>query len=371
MKRRIPLLFLLSDILGNRTISFRLLDAAGPAYTRNASLVWLTAEDYRRFRAPPLVRRVSTLETAHVVSALVNSLREIPDIAVINGTELGMAASSRFPMAKLIVALDTTPAAASRLHAMTGERPHRWALKKPLAMLREAQFMKFSRRVLHWLPISKTCLQSLTLDYNIRESKCTVTRAPQLDVAPSESLRTCASDRPRLLFVGNDWVRKGADILLEAFSQSLQSYFELTMISNVPPSAKLVSSQRARHIRGLNDPTQLRELYRSHDLLVLPTRYDMYPNVISEGLSQGLPFLATALPGIAEIISESKAGSSLPIGASAADIATAVRELFSNADQYAQFRVNALDYANRFLRLELLSAALQGVLSGAHLAHPL
>jgi glycosyltransferase involved in cell wall biosynthesis len=364
MTYRDTVMFLLSGVLGNRSMSLRLLEAAAERDGKSDSVMWFTPDDYRRFRAPALLRRASTLETAYVARRKLAAYGAAePSVIFVNGYELAVAARSRFRAARLVAALDGTPALVARLQALVGgPRYRKWA-KLPLTMLQHAQFARLARRVSHWFPISNWCRDSLVVDYGVAQSLCTVTRAPQPRVATMESLRVQPNERPRLLFVGNDAERKGAKVLLQAFADRLRTQFELTIVSNDPQVATWTMPQGAVHLSGLTDPSDIRQVYHSHDLLVLPTRYDLYPNVICEGLSQGIPFLATALPGISEIAAESGAGWTCGSGAGLVEIETAIREIFLKPDQYARARRNALDYANRLLRLELLSTALRKVLA--------
>jgi glycosyltransferase involved in cell wall biosynthesis len=169
-------------------------------------------------------------------------------------------------------------------------------------------------------------------------------------------------DRFRLLFVGNDFHRKGGPALLQAVSNEFAERCDLTIVSNDPVVEASALPANVKLLRGIVDPKELSAVYNEHDLLVLPTRYDIYPNVLCEALAQATPFLATRLPGIEELAVESGAGWMLPVGATAAQISDAIRALIDDPQKLARARERALSYAQLYLATELLDRKLQEIL---------
>ena len=148
--------------------------------------------------------------------------------------------------------------------------------------------------------------QSLIADYGVEPARCFVTRAPQPLIDPQS--HTPTGD---ILFVGNDFERKGGFDLLTVFERKLLPEFRLAIASNDPVVRGLALPGGVRLISGVTDPTQLAQLYRQSDLLVLPTHSDCYSLVVCEAAAQGVPALATRVGGIGELFDES-GGLSLP-----------------------------------------------------------
>ncbi|HEY0941139.1 MAG TPA: glycosyltransferase family 4 protein [Steroidobacter sp.] len=363
----IKIAVVLSAVLGNRTISTRLLESLQRLGRTLENEIWLMNEDYRTYRAPGLIRRFSTLETAHVTSRkLADIAGPSPDVVIVNGYELALAAQRRFRDSRLVVALDATPGLVWRLHGQTGEPLLRRTLKYPLAQLQHAQFARFAAKVWHWLPISNFCRDSLTDTYRVQPKACHVMRAPQVAIADMSATVVPARQRRRLLFVGNDFLRKGGDRLLQAMGNQLAATCELTIVSNDATIGSLALPSNARWLRGIQGPEQMGSVYREHDLLVLPTSYDIYPNVLCEALAQATPFLATGLPGIQELIGESNAGWTLPLHASPEQIAAAVMGI----DDLAAARPRALAYARENLTTAALDRSLSEILAAASVSSP-
>lgn len=91
----------------------------------------------------------------------------------------------------------------------------------------------------------------------------------------------------RIGFLGGDDPRKGSDLLLDAFSKAKEAGLEATLILggkyHDPPSLKDVE------FIGYQD--DLNQFYSSIDFLVVPSKYDSFPNTLMESLASKKPFL--------------------------------------------------------------------------------
>jgi glycosyltransferase involved in cell wall biosynthesis len=110
----------------------------------------------------------------------------------------------------------------------------------------------------------------------------------------------------QLLFSGQLIPMKRCDVLLRAVAR-LKYNFHLTMVYQNPSleqelkslAESLGMADRVR-FAGKVDPRELASLYRSSDLLVLPSRTEALPSVITEAMLCGLPFVASPVGGIPE-----------------------------------------------------------------------
>jgi len=108
------------------------------------------------------------------------------------------------------------------------------------------------------------------------------------------------SGKKVLLFVGHDWRRKGLDLVQKILPRL--PYETLLLVAGGP-------ALRARQgIRFLGRVRQVEKLYAASDLLVLPTRYDPFSNVVLEALACGLPVVTSPLNGASEIIRPGETG---------------------------------------------------------------
>jgi glycosyltransferase involved in cell wall biosynthesis len=101
----------------------------------------------------------------------------------------------------------------------------------------------------------------------------------------------------RFLFVGQLIPRKGLAELLDAFSQLPEGELYVAGDGELRPLAdRAVESGRVTYV-GQVDRTALQRLYADSDVLVLPSRYEVWGLVINEALEHGLPVIATEAVG--------------------------------------------------------------------------
>lgn len=138
--------------------------------------------------------------------------------------------------------------------------------------------------------------------------------------------------RPQLLFVGNDWARKGGDIAVTAL-QTLRARgidAHLTIVGRMPHALT-----GTPHITGMGyldknrreDAAVLARLYTRSHLLLLPSRADCTPMVAAEAMAHGTPVLASDTGGVSTLIGGPACGCILPLAATGTDWARAVEDL--------------------------------------------
>jgi glycosyltransferase involved in cell wall biosynthesis len=127
-----------------------------------------------------------------------------------------------------------------------------------------------------------------------------VARPAPLEVRAQSGART-SSRELRYLFVGRLIEAKGIDILLEAF-RSVEGG-ELWIAGSGPLSGLVERAAQADarvRVFGHLGASELHDLYRQVDVLVLPSRHDVWGLVVNEAQEYGLPVIATDWVGAAE-----------------------------------------------------------------------
>lgn len=125
--------------------------------------------------------------------------------------------------------------------------------------------------------------------------------------------RAREAGRLRLVFVGNLIPRKGLHIFLDALARLPGDAWQLTVVGNPNIDAKYTAHVRARigavrlkNVRlvgALQDDALANVLAQSH-VLVVPSEYEGYGIVYLEGMSFGLPAIATTSGAAGEIIDD-------------------------------------------------------------------
>ncbi len=133
----------------------------------------------------------------------------------------------------------------------------------------------------------------------------------------------------RLLFVGNDFMRKGLPVLTRAHAVLLRRGIplETTVVSSLrwasddyigPPSQSFVEAelrgfkqQRLEHVPHLPN-AQVLALMKDATFVVLPTFHDTFGYAALEAMAAGTPVVATSTCAMPEIISDGVSGYLLP-----------------------------------------------------------
>lgn len=121
-------------------------------------------------------------------------------------------------------------------------------------------------------------------------------------------LAKSSSTQVKLLFVGNDYKRKGLGLLLEALASLKQFSFQLVVIGK--DKRQKAYEKKAQHL-GLDQKVLFKGPqknllldYQAADCFVLPTKYDPFANVTLEALAMGLFVITSLSNGAKEIIKE-------------------------------------------------------------------
>jgi len=124
-----------------------------------------------------------------------------------------------------------------------------------------------------------------------------------------------------ILFVGRLSVQKGLEVLLNAFAR-IRSEFpraNLVIVGRGPEEAHLKAMASELKLNGvtflgLQPWSTMREIYPACELLVLPSFYEPFGNVVLEAMACGLPVIGTKIAGMADIISHGETGYHTPPG---------------------------------------------------------
>lgn len=163
-------------------------------------------------------------------------------------------------------------------------------------------------------------------------------------------------DALELLFVGQDFKRKGLAPVIDALAQVKNDGHtcKLRVIGRDNPTPYQDQAEKLgiHNLVTFEGPTrQIQDAYRAADLFVFPSLYDPFANVVLESMACGLPVLTTTTNGSSEIIHEGKDGYVIE-GATdhlATDIASRICQFCSlGNEQLLQMRRNACATADSY-----------------------
>lgn len=143
----------------------------------------------------------------------------------------------------------------------------------------------------------------------------------------------------RLLFVGVHWERKGGPLAIATAEEIHRRGFSVAIdLVGATPASELPSFATSHGFLSKDreaDRARLDGLFRSADMLLLPTRADCVPMVIAEACAYGLPAVATCVGGLGTVVEDGTTGRLMPAEAGAGAWADAVLQLTANRDAYA------------------------------------
>lgn len=201
-----------------------------------------------------------------------------------------------------VVMMDDTPSLYDDMAAHYGEGGEDPA---PIAKLKHQINVRGLQSAFRVLPMSQWAKASLVNDYGVDEAN--------IDVIPTgidllawkpRAKDVPANDRPRILFVGGDFERKGGPLLLQAFERlSASAELDIVTRSDVPEAPGV------RVHKGLQANSQpLLDLFATSDVFVLPSKGEAFPNVVVEACASGLPAIVTDVGGMAEMVVDGVTG---------------------------------------------------------------
>jgi glycosyltransferase involved in cell wall biosynthesis len=170
-------------------------------------------------------------------------------------------------------------------------------------MERECELL---RRAAHIYPMSSWAAESVVNDCGIDLDRITV-MPPSIDITRFHPPTRRDKSPLRVIFIGNDILRKGGDRLARWIKGPLAGKAELHIVSGDPDTKRLVGEGVVIHGRVDNDQL-VRDLLPRMDVLCLPTRSDMSPQVLAEAAAAGLPAVASNLAGVPDLVQHEQTG---------------------------------------------------------------
>jgi glycosyltransferase involved in cell wall biosynthesis len=250
---------------------------------------------------------------------------------------LAPASIDYFSRKPAVLSGDATPLAKRMMRSAYGLKPQ----GRVAELVKREVYRNVFRRATGFVAWSNWARRSFIDDYGCREvDVALIPPGVDLDLfAPGDR----DHDKPRLLFVGGDFVRKGGDLLLDVFRKRLADRAELLLVTNEnvreEPGVTVLCNI------AVNSP-ELRHLYATSDIFVLPTRADCYSLVCMEALAAGLPLVTTRVGGIPDLVRESETGYTVPVDGEQA-LGDALCTLVDDADRRREMSIACREDAVR------------------------
>jgi glycosyltransferase involved in cell wall biosynthesis len=262
---------------------------------------------------------------------------ETPAVLHLHTQSIALLSADLIRSTPTVISLDCTTALLAKLHPQPASRTY-----QPTIGL-ERRCLAAAGHIVCWSDVVR---RSVIGDYGIAPERVSVIR-PSVKRGPLPQRRTKdVTDRKlRLLFVGNDFERKGGHDLLEVFAAQLHVSCELDVVSN--GVAQLEPRPGLRLHRGLSsNSTELLQLYADADLLVMPTYEDAFGLVFIEAMAAGLPCIGTRVLAVPELVQHEVTGLTVEAG-ERSQLRAAIERLRDDAELRSNLSRAALEFVRQ------------------------
>lgn len=358
-------LCLLSNLLGNKVLSAHYRGAIERIPGLEVEYLYLSPEDYGAYPVPPLLRKSNIVESLYVAGRKFKDVDCSPyDVVVVGCFEILWAIRKQLKAAPVVTFLDTTPIAARRMltnRIGTAQARLKGAVYNAAY---SAVFGPIFRKVALFLPTSPWCGRSLTNDFRV-EAKRVRPVYPALDLSFwNREGKVENTDGPvKLLFVGNDFKRKGGLQLLNIYTR-LAGKASLTIISNDPCMKELQLPEGVVHLSNIPHD-KMPEHFKEADLFVFPTRHDQLPLVTTEAMACGLAVLTNDVGALSDFVVTDTNGVLFRADSTEDEWVKAVGELADDREKLARMGRKARQTAEKNFAREDFLAAVERALKDA------
>jgi len=183
-----------------------------------------------------------------------------------------------------------------------------------------------------------------------------LTRTEVPEHVEARDRKTC-----RLLLVGVEWFRKGADIAVTIAERLNKNGLraELDIVGCRPPSGTVLPDcvRLQGYLRKTvpGEASTLRALYLAAHFFVMPSRAECQGIAFCEASAFGLPSLGLDVGGVSDAVRDGVNGRLFPLGCDPSDCAAWIAELWNDPERYRELAL--LSYSEYETRLNWRTSA--------------
>jgi glycosyltransferase involved in cell wall biosynthesis len=257
------------------------------------------------YKVPPLSANWSLRGSLYARRALQSDGWRELDALFVHTLTIALFATPFYERLPTVLSLDATPINFDSVGRLYGHEPHPGAVER----IKRRIVRRAVSRADAFVSWSEWAKRSLVEDYGADPDRVLVA-APGADLDLFPARRDRDGDGPvRILFVGGDFVRKGGDVLLQAYRDRLRGRAELHFVT-----AHQMPKEEGVFIHNGVKPNspELLALFTAADIFALPTRGDCLAVVLGEAMAASLPIITTAVGAHAEAVEHGHSGLLVP-----------------------------------------------------------
>ena len=201
-------------------------------------------------------------------------------------------------------------------------------------------------------------LAELTVGWGVPGSRVTVLPNPAPDVsslASRDELRgRHGFDGPTLVFAGRLTAQKSLELAVDACGSA---GVRLVVVGDGPERARLEALGGADYV-GPRPRNEVLELFLAADASILSSSWENFPHGVVESLAVGTPVIATAVGGVAEVVTDGENGLLVAPGDAAA-LTAAIRRYLDEPGLAERLRAAAAPSVERYSRTRVYARLLE------------
>ena len=315
--QRTKILCICNCLLGNRTVTLVIKEALDSIKDIHSDYIFINPQDYIDYRVPQWKKLTGmTSELLYVVPQKTKNINlSNYDLVLIHGFEIGWALNNKVRDIPCIMLHDSTPILS---HQLICKYIYSNRLAKIRSLILIGLYKIFFRDIFsnidQFFPMINLCQQSLIKDYSIPVKKVaegTVAIKPnKCEASKNKDNRA----KIKLLFVGNDFKRKGGDFLFKVYSQ-VSDQCDLIIISNDKILDSMIFPSGVVHYKNISNE-EILNYFSVADIFIFPTLKEHLGYVQLEAMASGLPILSRDIGGVSDLIKDGYNGYLMPYNSS-------------------------------------------------------
>ncbi len=155
-----------------------------------------------------------------------------------------------------------------------------------------------------------------------------------------------------LLFVANEFKRKGLKTLLEAVALPMHNAPVKLLVAGTDNPHSYINLARALGIKDqvcfLGPRQDMHRVYAASDVFVFPTKLEPFGLVITEAMASGLPVITSRLAGAAELIKDGETGVLLKNPENPGELQDKIFKLIRDVDYRNKLGANAAAFIQNY-----------------------
>jgi glycosyltransferase involved in cell wall biosynthesis len=206
------------------------------------------------------------------------------------------------------------------------------------------------------------CLDDDVLEFVTRAAPTVESRIVANPVAMAVDPSGAGQSEEIVLFAGEIGLRKGVDVLVAAWPMVAAQRPDARCLVVGPVGDYQMSPIERLEVRAPASPAEIRELLREARVVVLPSRAEGMPMILTEAMSAGRPFVSTPVGAIPELAREG--GQLVAVGDQVA-LADAVTELLADRSLAERLGWQGHAFCSATRSVEVIDAQLREIYSFA------